>query len=362
MPLLWKYVLGRFCRIFLLQVVGFVVLMLVMRLNEIARFAAQSHQWSAVGLFTLYQIPYILPFAISIACLTSSFFLMRGLCDRYELSALRAARLSISKICTPLIIASFFLILANFYLASEIHPQARMKSRALIQQSTMSNPIFLLSKSKHLRLKGTSVDLTVTRPSKKAKDLSFVTYIKNNDRLSLILAKDLRVKNHTLEGKNVTIVSSLASDEGFDHLVLENQQSMEIPSQDLTLFLRKTSSSLPFDSLPWRALSLRAETDKKPKRAKKRMQFEQIRRLSYSLNPITFTAIGLAFGVHIGRQKRRRAAIFMALLAAFCLTSVLIGKSFEKTPYLAAICYFLPHPIAWFAAYRYRKRKERGFE
>ena len=362
MPLLWKYVLGRFGRIFLLQVIGFIVLMLVMRLSEIARFAAKTNQWSAVGLFTLYQIPYILPFAISIACLVSSFFLMRGLCERHELSALRAARLSISKIFTPIMIASFFLVLANFYFASEIHPLARMKSRSLIKQSTMSNPIFLLSKSKHLRLKGTSVDLRVTKPSKRAKNLSFVTYIKKNDRLSLVLAKDLRVKGKVLEGQNITLISSLPSIDGFDHLAIENQQSMEVPAQDLTLFLRQTSSSLPFDSLPWRALSLKAKTDKKPKRAKNRMQFEQIRRISYSLNPITFTAIGLSFGVHIGRQRRRRAAILATLLAAFCLTSILIGKSFEKIPTLAAICYFLPHPIAWVAAYRYRKHKERGFE
>ena len=344
MPVLWKYIICRFLRVFTLCVFAFIGVMLVLRLNDIARFAAQTHEWHSVALFLLYQIPYILPFAISISCLTASFITMRSLCDSFELSVFRAARLSISKVVMPIVFLSMLLSLANFYLASELHPMCRLKSRELIAKSTLKNPFFLLSKSKNLRLKGTAVELSVVKPNKKAKNLTFVTHTKKNNRIGLLIAKDLRISKQQLKARQVTLIGSIPTQTGFDQLLVENEASMEFPGNDLTLLLGQHRSQFNFDSLPWRALSMKASVDKKAARAKRRMHFEQIRRISYSFYPFTFTAIGLSFGIHIGRAMRKRGGCFALLLAALCLASLLIGKSFEKTPFIAAIGYFLPPP------------------
>ncbi len=354
--------LGRFVRILTLCTLSFIAILLVMRLSDIAKFASQSNELYAIGLFMLYQVPYILPIAIPISCLVASMVTMRGLCDDSELTAFRSSGLSLYAIAAPILWCSLFLVLLNFYIASELTPYCRSLTRDLMHRTTAENPLFLLQKSKHLRFPDVEADMEVIQPKSHAKDLTFVMYNKQLQRLCAVLARDVRLSDGLLKGKDVTLLTSLPSEDGFDHLVIENEAKTSLPSAELALLLRRPSVKTTYDSLSYSAMRLKAESEAHRHKTKKRFSFEIIRRASYGLAPLSFTAVGLSFGIQIGRQKRRRALYLSAALAALMLTSTLIGKSFENFPLYAALCYFLPHPIAWFLSFRYKNQKERGIE
>ena len=354
--------LGRFLRVLTLCTLSFIAVLLVMRLSDIAKFATQSSELYAICLFMLYQVPYILPIAIPISCLVASMVTMRGLCDSSELTAFRASGLSLYSIASPILWSALFLVLLNFYIASELTPLCRSKARDLIHYTTAENPLFLLQKSKHLRFPDVEADMEVVQPKSHVKDLTFVMYNKQLERLCAVLAKDVRLSEGVLKGKDVTLLTSLPSEESFDHLVIENEAKTKLPSADLAMLLRRPSIKTTYDSLPYSSMRLKAKTEAHRRKTKRRLYFEMIRRASYGLAPISFTTVGLSFGVQIGRQRRKRALYLATGLAALMLVSILIGKSFENFPVYAALCYFLPHPIAWFLAFRYKQQKERGIE
>lgn len=89
MPILWRYLLKNYFQVFFLCVTGFISILLVTRVQEIARLAALNSQIDIIILFTLCQIPYILPIAIPISGLISAILLVQRLSHTQELSTLR---------------------------------------------------------------------------------------------------------------------------------------------------------------------------------------------------------------------------------------------------------------------------------
>lgn len=362
MPTIWKYVLGRYGQVLMLCAVSFIVLMLVLRLEEIARFATQSGEWTKVALFMLYQIPYIVPMALPIACMVAAMIVMRSFSDSAELTALRAAGLSITQVMTPMILGGAALVMLNFYFTSELTPICRQKSRELIFATTAQNPLYLLQKHKHLRIDDVDVDMKIVQPSQHVKDLVLVMYQPDQERLGAIFASDLKLKDGDLKGKNVSVVGSLSSPDGFDHLVIENEQRMVMPSTDLALMLHRSKFKQTYDSLSLKAMLKRAKSELHLAKNRHRFQFELIRRTSFGIAPLSFTFVGAAFGIQIGRRRNKRALFLAAGLAALMLTSILVGKSFESMPWMAGVCYLAIHPVAALTAWKYKMNKEQGRE
>ncbi len=76
-PILWRYLLRSYFKIFFLCLFSFVALLIVSRFKEIAKCAALSGSGSKAALFILYQIPFIIPLALPISSLCSSFLLVQ---------------------------------------------------------------------------------------------------------------------------------------------------------------------------------------------------------------------------------------------------------------------------------------------
>ena len=67
MPIIWRYLLRSYFQVLALSVSSFIAILLVLRFQEIARFASSGTAQLKVLLFTLLQIPYILPIAIPVS-------------------------------------------------------------------------------------------------------------------------------------------------------------------------------------------------------------------------------------------------------------------------------------------------------
>lgn len=98
MPIVWRYLLSHYLKVLVLCVTAFIAVLLTTRLDEIAHFASMGPEGFYIILYTLYQIPYILPIAIPISCLISSILLIQRLSRSHELTALRASGMGLKTI------------------------------------------------------------------------------------------------------------------------------------------------------------------------------------------------------------------------------------------------------------------------
>jgi lipopolysaccharide export system permease protein len=381
MPILWRYLLSNYIKVLSLSVVSFLAILLTTRLNEIAHFAALGAQGLYVFWFALYQIPYILPIVLPISCLISTMLLVQRLSATHELTALRASGLAIKDILSPLLLAASLLSLFNFYIVSEVATHSHLKTRVLEQELRSLNPLLLLENNQFMKIKGLYINnMGKTRQSESASDIVIAFSNNKNHRLSLMLSKVIQNNASTLLAKNVTLMNSMAAHqrELFDHLILENIKLTSTPIQDFSQTLRKQGSRrIHTDYLKLSLLLMRAQEDfmgwhQKKESALhsndfyKRRTFcclsEILRRISLSIAVLTFTLMGLSFGISISRKQTYRNIFWTLCLAILFLVSYFLAKGLDHFLFLTAPLYILPHVIIVSVSIWSIKRISKGIE
>jgi lipopolysaccharide export system permease protein len=365
MPVLWRYLLKSYLQMFLLSVVGFVAVLLVTRLQEIARFAATSASFSKASLFTLYQIPYILPLALPISCLISALLLYQKLSHNHELTAIRASGLGLYHLSHPILLAGACLSLINFAFTAEITPRARALSNQLIHSIAAENPLVIMNGDSIVRIKDLYIQADTSDDGKIAKQALVVAKNHSSERLSLMLAKELYLSNATIYGKQVQFISSIesADAEGFDHLIIENQATMNTDASTLSSHLITAGWLKKSEYLPLKLLIAKDCIEQSSFEAGSRLARNEIsKRVTLGLAPLSFTLIGTSYGMELGRLKRKKGLIKAVALAAFFMVCFVATKSLKTSPLAALACYLLPHPIIAWCSLRHWKRLNKGNE
>ncbi len=351
MPILWRYALQSYFRVFFLSVCTFISVLIVARFQELARFTALSGDWLKTGLFIVYQVPSILPIAIPLSALIASLIFFQRQSRTQELTALRASGLSLTAILAPLLLSAILLSLLNFSICAEIAPYCRREGKTLLYHETSKNPLLLLQRQKLVKIKHAYLDMKA-KDEETTKDLILIVPNETSQRLSLLSARKLRVVDEELRGGHLAIVSYLPTDKGFDSLIIENQSSMSTAAPLLSVALKKNRPRLDVNALSFKMLRFH----KKPAVA----HIEQLRRLSLSLAAFSFTLLGCAFGIEQGRNPSRKTLFFALLLTLSVLMSYFLGKGLKEFPISAALAYLLPHPFIWLCSLIRLHRIARG--
>ena len=359
MPILWRYLLKNYLRVFFLSVSSFIGVLFVLRFKDIARFAALSSDLPKTGLFVVYQFPLILPIAIPISALIASLLLFQRLSRSHELTAMRASGISLRTIIAPLLFASAFLSLVNFSICAELSPFCRRESKTLLYTKSSANPLLLLQRQQLVKIKNTYLDMKTKDDGQIAKDLILIAFNESNGRLSLINAKKLWIEGVELMGKEVAILSHLQSDkeESFDPTVLENQSTMATNGPLLSSALKKKRPLIEANALSFRHLQIQM---KEPSKKAHLAFIERLRRYSLSGAVFSFTFLGCAFGIELGRNPNRKSLFYALGLTLLVLVSYLLGKGLRSQPLLATIALLLPHPLLWLASIRRLLSLSRG--
>lgn len=357
MPLLWKYLLRNYLKVLLLCVTGFISVLLVTRFQTVARFAATGASKLYVLKFVILQIPFILPLALPISCLIASFLLFQKMSRSRELTALRMAGLGIAPITFPLVVSGVVMALLNFTIVSEVTPKCRSLSKTLAYQMTAANPLCLLQKDTLIRLKNTYVDMKVLKSGKYAEDVFFITRTISNQRIGLMLAKRLTLKDEKLVGSDVTFVSTVDPKESdcFDHLVIENQAEMQTQAEELSQYLHSSSWNFSFENLNLRRLLAKNAVENGVEMDTRFVE-EISRRLSLGLAAFCFTLLGIACGMEISRQLKLKGIIWALSFMVLFLVSFVMAKSVRHNHMQSTLLYLAPHPIILlFCLYSFRK-------
>jgi lipopolysaccharide export system permease protein len=352
-PTLWRFCLESYFKIFSISVASFISVLIVSRFKEIARFGALSWSWLQTGLFTLYQIPLILPLAIPISALLASLLLFQRLKSTFELTALRSSGLSFKAILSPLLFAAALLSLLNFSFCAEISPYCRRETKRLLYKETSANPLLLLQRQSLVKIKHAYLNMDVREEGQEAGNLTLIAHNESNQRLSLLSAKKLCHNEGKLLGYDVSIISHLHSDkeDSFDPLIIENQASMTTSAPLLSAALKKHRPRLEVGALTLRMLRLRClESGKQALSAR----VEILRRLSLTIAVFTFTLLGCAF-------HSKKELLYALLLALLLLVTYLLGKELKASPILSVVIFLAPHPILWLLSIYKLQRTAKGY-
>ncbi len=381
MPIIWRYLLWQYIKVFLLTVIGFVGVLLVSRLDEIAQFAALGGTIKYVALFTAHQIPYILPIAIPIAALISATLLFQGLSDSSELTALRASGTPIHRVIIPVMVAATALSIFNFYVISEGATNSHLAIRRLESEVRSSNPLLFLQNKRILSSLGGYVDvLGRFKNGEYADDVLLAVLNSSNKRLSVVLAEKVIAEKGQIHSKNVTIISPSPAKNSHlpDHLIIENLGKASSSVGELSSLMKQSGWALKPDHLqtPLLVVKTRAEYAKMraldPKapieeRRAIRVQINKSlsefgRRLSLSFAVAAFTLMGCAFGIGIGRDRSMRAIAIIVLMTALYLACFFFAKGFSSRLEFSMSAYFLPLVVVTLLSIWRINKVSRGIE
>lgn len=383
MPLLWRYLLYQFLKVFTLCVVAFVIILMTLRLEEIAHFAALGSESFTILWFALQQIPYILPIALPISALISAILLMQSLSKSHELTAMRACGFSLKDVLTPLLSAALFLSALNFYIISELATTSHLNAGLLKNQLRAINPLVLLH-SKHLMLtKGFYFDtLGPSRIGELAQDIILISPNKRHDRLNLMVAKKLQASPVSFVGHHMSFLTSLRADENepHEHMLLENINKTSTTIKDFSQMFENKIWAINNDHLNLPMLlvkvhneaqqleQLRKNTPGDSSKIKESLQtcrrcyLEIIRRISVAFSVFTFTLMGMAFGINISRHASKRNVIYVVLLGSMYLITFFGAKEADYNLILGSLLYTIPHAIIIGASLLMLKRINHGIE
>jgi lipopolysaccharide export system permease protein len=374
MPVIWKYLIVNFLRVFGLTVGAFLAILLASRLEEIAHFASFGAEFLLILLFTLFQIPYILPIAIPIACLISAILLMQRLSTDQELTAIRAAGFSLKEITTPLLLTAFAISLLNFYCVSEIATLSHYKSNLLKNELKSVNPLLLLHNKHLLRTKGMFFEtLGPSKLGQSASDVILALPNQNDRNLRMVIAKKLQVTPEVISADQLTLIAPLsqALETGYAPLLMENISVGELKLKDFSSLIDKKIAKLTLDSLSmgyllikwreWKALYANDPTPEN-KKAIRSLRSEIARRFSLGFAPLSLTLLGIAFGIGVSRIRSRGALVLPIFLTALFLSCFFAAKAMENRPGLAMPLYLAPQVLIIIASVRKLDRISHGRE
>jgi len=358
MPIVWRYLLGQYLKVFLLCLISFIAILLTTRLDEIAHFATLGSEGLMILWFTLHQIPYLLPIAIPISSLISTIILLQRMSHTHEMTAFRACGLSLREVLTPILISGLFIAAVNFYIVSELATQSHLVTSLTKMELRSVNPLLLLHNKHLMRLKGAYSDtLGNSKIGEFAGDIIIAMPNKHNSSINLIVARNLQADPLNFHGKNLTLITPmnpLNTPKG-DQLMVENMQSMHTAIKDFLWTLNNdplrlglfTARTLDFErriKKP-RAHDENEVTRKQLKRSINRGYAEIFHRLSISIAVFTFTLMGAAFGINIGRHGTNRGIVYVIGLASLYIVAFFSAKALENQMFTASLLYFIPHVI-----------------
>jgi lipopolysaccharide export system permease protein len=360
MPLYWRFIASQFLKVFVLSAVSFVVILLTTRLEEIAYFATLGSTWTSVLIFTWNQVPFILPIAIPISCLISAVLLVQRLSTSYELTALRASGLSIGKILTPLLILSAYISIGNFYISSEMATESHLYNSRLKNEMRSINPLLLLQNKHVVRMKGIHMDtLGASKTGESADDVIIAMPNKDDTGLNFMVAKQLLANPGIFAGDHVTIIATPSPKKNIP--IIENMGSTALSTQDFSLLLKPGKPRFNNDYFRFGLLRAKAEVETDAKTTN-RIYSEMIRRISMGTAAFTFTLMGAAFGMSIGRRPSNRGIFIAAMFAGLYLFCYFAARGMDSNYLAAGAFHVMPQVvILLFSIYTLRSL-EKGCE
>ena len=138
-----SYVFKNFFTLFLMTFLICIFILLMQFLwKHVAELIGKGISWSVLAEFFLYAIFSLVPMALPLAVLLASLMTFGNLGENFELTAMKAAGISLFRIMRPLIILIVIVCIGAFYFSNYVLPIAQTKLWTLIFSLKQKSPEF----------------------------------------------------------------------------------------------------------------------------------------------------------------------------------------------------------------------------
>ncbi|ANH78785.1 LptF/LptG family permease [Candidatus Chlamydia sanziniae] len=355
MPILWKVLIFRYLKTIAFCALGLICISIISSLQEIVAYIAKDVPPPTILRLTAYQIPYLLPFILPIACFVSAFTLFRGLSDNNQMTFLRASGASQRIIIFPVLIISGAICCLNFYTCSELASICRYQTCKEIANMAMTSPALLLQT---LQKKENNRIFIAVDYCGKSKFDNVIIALKRNQEISDIgIIKTIvpNIAKDTVQAKNIVFISKLPPNlaehsSSTNEFYIETLDELLIPKVTSTLFAGKSYMKTRTDYLPWKQLIKQSLNHAHLP--------ETLRRIAIGLLCITLTYVGIVLGIH--KPRFRKSIALYCIFPVLDLVLLIVGKNIKTLP-LALMLFVIPQLVSW-VVFTYRAyRENRGY-
>ena len=342
-----------------LCIAAFIAVVLTTRLDEIAHFAVISPSFKATALFVLFQIPYILPIVIPISCLISAILLVQRLSKTHELTAFRACGISLKDFLTPILFSAMLIASINLYIVSELATSSHFRTGMWKEELRALNPLLLLRNKHLMKVKGGVFNtLGDSKSGENAQQVVMGLPNKNQSRITLFLAQELVADADRLQGRGVSLITAIpgSGEDNFDQIVIDNMAETETLTTDFSQIMQQNAWKINNDYLKMDLLLARLREEKKryaleqdsqaaqtAKENINRCYSEITRRFSVAIAALTFTLLGVSFGISINRTPSVKKVFYVIFLAGLYLTAFFAAKCADHLLLPSTLLYTVPH-------------------
>jgi lipopolysaccharide export system permease protein len=135
------YLLKQFLGLFLVTfLVGIFILLMQFVWLHVKDLVGKGVEIKVLAEFFVYAVASVVPLALPLAILLASLMTFGGLGEKFELTAMKAAGVSLFRIMRPLAIAIGFICVGAFYFSNNILPTSQVKLWALLFSLRQKSP------------------------------------------------------------------------------------------------------------------------------------------------------------------------------------------------------------------------------
>ena len=103
-------------------------------------FVGKGLEWYIIAQLMFYVSATFVPMALPLAVLLSSLMTFGNLGEKYELTAIKAAGISLRSVMKPLVVISILISVFAFYFSNNVMPYANLKFRSLLYDVQSKKP------------------------------------------------------------------------------------------------------------------------------------------------------------------------------------------------------------------------------
>lgn len=138
-----SYIFKRFFTLFLMTFLICIFILLMQFLwKHVAELVGKGIGWSVLAEFFIYATFSLVPMALPLAILLASLMTFGNLGENFELTAMKAAGISLFRIMRPLIIFISMVCVGAFYFSNDVLPISQTKLWTLIFSLRQKSPEF----------------------------------------------------------------------------------------------------------------------------------------------------------------------------------------------------------------------------
>ncbi len=218
--------------------------------------------------------------------------------------------------------------------------------------------------------------MKITERGRAADYLFLISPDTKSNGLNLMNIKDIRIQDSSLTTPVISCVSPLITKEPdtAPNIVIENERNVRTSSADLAALMGHSFSRPVPDQLPISFLRISLERAKqergrnpvrkvgKQKHGIEAHYTDILRRIGLALSVFSFTVLGMAFSVEIGRNAKKKNFFIIFILTVFSLLCFFVGQAFRHRILLSYAVYFVPHLLILFFSFLKLRRISGGIE